>query len=59
MKLVGFLLLLAGWWIVLAAIALLGFGAARAGFILAGVGVEALGLVLVVRSHQNLRGERE
>lgn len=59
MKLVGFLLLLAGWWIVLAAIALLGLGAARAGFVLAGVGVEALGLVLVVRSHQILRGERQ
>jgi len=59
MKLVGFLLLLAGWWIVLAAIALLGFGSARAAFVLAGVGVEALGLVLVVRSHQILGGERE
>lgn len=59
MKLVGFLLLLAGWWIVLAAIALLGRGAARAGFVLAGVGVEALGLALVVRSHQMLRGGRE
>ncbi|HEV2491882.1 MAG TPA: hypothetical protein VG204_02295 [Terriglobia bacterium] len=59
MKVVGFLLLLAGWWIVLAAIALLGPALPRAGFVLAGVGVEALGLILVVRSHQILRGERE
>ena len=59
MKVVGFLLLLAGWWIVLAAIALLGPALARTGFVLAGVGVEALGLILVVRSHQILRGERE
>lgn len=59
MKVVGFLLLLAGWWIVLAAIALLGPALPRTGFVLAGVGVEALGLILVVRSHQILRGERE
>lgn len=58
MKLAGFLLLLAGWGIVLAAMALLGSALARTCFVLAGVGVEVLGLILVVRSHRVLRGER-
>jgi hypothetical protein len=51
MKLAGFLLLPAGWVIVLSAIALLPPGLARGAFLLAGLGVEALGLVLVVRAH--------
>jgi hypothetical protein len=51
MKLAGFLLLLAGWALVLAAIALLSAAGPRAAFLLAGVGVEALGLVLLARSH--------
>ena len=58
MKLAGLLLLLAGWGIVLAAVALLSSAPARTGFVLAGVGVEALGLILVVRSHLVLRGQR-
>jgi hypothetical protein len=59
MKFLGFLLLLAGWGIVLTAVALLGTSAARAAFVLAGVGVEILGLVLVIRAHPAPRGERE
>ena len=59
MKLVGFLLLLAGWILVLAAVVLLGAVPARAAFVLAGIGVEALGLVLVFRSHLVLRGSRD
>ena len=51
MKLTGFAMLLAGWGIVLAALILLRSEASRAGFVLAGAGVEALGLVFVVRSH--------
>jgi hypothetical protein len=51
MKLAGFLLLPAGWVIVLSAIALLPPGFARGAFLLAGLGVEALGLGLVVRAH--------
>ena len=51
MRLAGFLLLLAGWWIVVAAVALLGLAGALTDFILAGIGVEILGLVLVIRSH--------
>jgi hypothetical protein len=51
MKLAGFLLLLAGWAIVIFAVALLASVAQRAGFVMAGVAVEALGLVLAFRSH--------
>ncbi len=58
MKLAGFLLLLAGWAIVLAAVVLLASALPRTGFVLAGIGVEVLGLILVVRSHLVLRGER-
>jgi hypothetical protein len=59
MRLVGFLLLVAGWVLVLAAVVLLGASPARAAFALAGTGVEALGLGLVFRSHLVLRGPRD
>ena len=51
MKVAGFLLLLAGWILVLAAIALLAAAGPRTAFLLAGLGVEVLGLVLAARSH--------
>ena len=51
MKVAGFLLLLAGWVLVLAAIALLSAPGPRGAFLLAGLGVEILGLVLAARSH--------
>jgi hypothetical protein len=57
MKPLGFGLLLAGWMITVAAVALLGNGAVRIIFILAGVGVEALGLVLAIRGHLDNRSE--
>ena len=59
MKLSGFLLLLAGWGIVLAALALLTAEAPRVAFVLAGIGVEALGLFLFARSHLGPPRERE
>jgi hypothetical protein len=59
MKLAGFLMLLAGWGIVLSAVVLLTSAAPRNGFVLAGVGVEVLGLILFVRSHLSIRQERE
>jgi len=59
MKLAGLLLLLAGWVIVLSAVALLEAPAQRVGFVLAGIGVEGVGLVLAVRSHLAFSGERE
>jgi hypothetical protein len=58
MKLAGFLLLLAGWGIVLAAVALLRSGPQQSGFVLAGTAVELLGLALAVRSHMIPRPRR-
>ncbi len=58
MKIAGFLLLLAGWMLVVVAVMLLSSALPRAAFVLAGVGVEALGLGLVVRSHLAFRKER-
>jgi hypothetical protein len=57
MKLAGLLLLLAGWGIVLAAVVLFASASPRIGFVLSGAGVQALGLVLVVRSHFARREE--
>jgi len=59
MKLAGFLLLVAGWAIVVAAVALLPSSGARVGFVLAGLAVEVLGLALAVRSHLVLQAEAE
>jgi hypothetical protein len=51
MKITGFLLLLSGWIIVLAAIALLPSGPSEVSFVLLALGVEVLGLTLVFRAH--------
>ena len=51
MKFLGFVLLLAGWGLVISALGLLAAGPPRVIFILAGVGVEIVGLVLVIRAH--------
>ena len=59
MRIAGFLLLLAGWFLVLAAVVLLRTPAPRAVFVLAGMGVEALALVLVFRSHLSPQGRHE
>jgi hypothetical protein len=58
MKIASFLLLLAGWFLVLAAIVLLPTPGTREGFIFSGTAVEALGLALAVRSHSTTRGAR-
>jgi hypothetical protein len=58
LKIAGFLLLFAGWLIVLAALEVLIPGMAQNSFVLAGAGVEVIGLVLVIRSHPLMRGER-
>jgi hypothetical protein len=58
MRISGFLLLLSGWLLVLSAIVLLKSPSSRAGFVLAGVAVEALGLTLVMRSHLIPREEK-
>ena len=51
MKVVGLLLLLAGWIIVLSALELLGAYTPRVLFLLAGLAVETLGLALAFRAH--------
>ena len=51
MKVVGFLMLLAGWFLVLASIVLFASTPARAGFVLTGAAVEILGLILAFRAH--------
>ena len=58
MKAVGFLMLLAGWLLVLAAIVLFAAPPLRAAFVLAGLAVETLGLILVFRSHLMPREEK-
>lgn len=57
MKVLGFLLLLAGWLIALMAIVLLPSITARASFVIAGMLVEILGFGLVVRAHLFSPGE--
>ena len=51
MKITGFLLMPAGWFIVLTALVLLRTVAAQSLFIAAGSGVEILGLVMFTRAH--------
>jgi len=51
MKLAGFLLLIAGWGIVISTLPLLPSLTMRTAFVLAGMAVEFVGLGLVVRSH--------
>lgn len=58
MKLTGFLLLISGWGIVVAALLILPAASPRAAFVLAGIVVQVLGLVLAVRSHRVLDVER-
>jgi len=59
MKVLGFVLLVAGWAIVLAAVVLLRTEIQRSVFVMAGIGVEVLGMILVVRAHQPPKGESE
>jgi hypothetical protein len=58
MKVLGFLLLLAGWFLVLAAIVLFASPPLQAAFVLAGIAVEVLGLILAFRSHLIPREEK-
>lgn len=58
MRIAGYLLLPSGWGLVIAAVMLLARSGPRTAFVLAGLGVEVLGLVLLVRSHVPPRRER-
>jgi hypothetical protein len=51
MKFVGFLLMIAGWFLVLAALEMLAIATPRALFVLVGFAIEVLGLVLVFRAN--------
>ncbi len=51
MKLIGCLLLLSGWFLVLAALVMLPAFPQRAAFIAAGMAIEILGLVLLTRAY--------
>jgi len=51
MKIAGFLLLLAGWALALAALVLLAPAGPRGAFLSAALAVEVLGLVLFARAH--------
>lgn len=57
MKLVGFFLLISGWLIVLATLALLASLNLRLIFLIAGLAIEMVGVVLVARSHLVLEDE--
>lgn len=56
MKIAGFVLLVAGWLLVILAVVLLRSEPSRAAFVLAGMGVQILALVLVFRAHRSTRG---
>jgi hypothetical protein len=58
MKLSAFLLLAAGWGIVVSALFLLPSPPMRMSFVLAGIAVQILGLILAIRSHRILDLER-
>jgi membrane-bound ClpP family serine protease len=58
LKPAGFLLLIVGWILVLAAVQMLKTGSAQGAFVAAGIAVEILGFVLVVRSHLAPKPER-
>lgn len=57
MRIAGFLLLTAGWVIVIAAILLLHFPVSTAGFLLAGIAIQILGLVFAIHSHRVMKSE--
>lgn len=55
MKIAGFLLLLAGWLLMLSALALLARGGPQGTFLFIGLAVVVLGLVLFMRAHLTLK----
>ena len=59
MKILGFLLLITGWLLVISALAILAQETARGVFVIAGLGVEITGLVLVIRAHPKARGAED
>jgi hypothetical protein len=58
LRLVGCLLLLSGFFLVLAALVLLSSFVQRFVFVLAGLGVEVIGVGLLTRAYTAMQGER-
>jgi hypothetical protein len=60
MKLAGLLVMPAGFFLAIAALVLFpaSNAVARAGFVLCGVAVEALGLAVAIRGHMEARGDK-
>ena len=58
MRLIGCLLLLSGFFVVAAAMVLMSSFPTRMGFVVAGVGVEALGLGLLMNAYKSLQKEQ-
>jgi hypothetical protein len=58
MTALGFAILVSGWLLVIATLALLRPGIARNAFVVASLGVEALGLTLVARAHLRRKADR-
>jgi hypothetical protein len=58
MKIAGFLLMVAGWLLTILAVILLRTETPRGVFVLAGLGVQVVGMVLVFRAHPLPRGGR-
>ena len=57
MKYAGLLVMPAGFFLTVAAIVLFSSPTQRAAFVLCGLAVEAMGLVVAVRAHMQLRSE--
>jgi hypothetical protein len=57
MRAIGCVLMIAGWWIVLAALVLLVSLGQRYAFVLAGLAVELLGVWLVAKTYRELEKE--
>lgn len=57
MKLAGLLVMPAGFFLTVAAIVLFSNPTQRGAFVLCGLAVEAMGLVVAVRAHMQLRSE--
>ncbi len=59
MRAIGFLLMLSGWLIVVAALVLLTRLPERYGFVVAGLAVEVLGLVLLAQRYRTMQLEEK
>lgn len=59
MRIAGFLLLVSGWVIAMAALILLHYRASMPAFVLAGIAVQIWGLIFAIRSHRVMELEKD